>query len=478
MFLRTSILFLLLILSANGYSQTNIWYKLFGPPETVEWGKRVIQTPDKGFIILVSKGDYVDINTTYLLKTDSIGNLQWYNHLGDTIRKHTVDIALTNDSGFVVIGDSYGNFMIKMDKNGNFVWKRYYTTFPMYLWRVIPYNDGGFLLCGWNTYYSPPSGKGFVIRTNSLGIPIWEREYSDSLFNSIGDIAVDDNGCIYTAGLTQKIYPTVSYRTVKKLTPNGDVIWTKIYDYIHAAGDRINILNDGKLLVGGIDDYAGNLLILTKIDTSGNILWQRNHPGFVSLGLFNIDSNNNMITSSVAYWGYSNSSILKFDSAGNLTKVKTLQSIGVQNLDISNCELLNDNSLILTGSTHNWIPLPNTNYDDVLLMKIDSSFNAPVVIDVKEPSQYVPNDFNILSSYPNPFNSTFNVKFRIHKNGLVNKTIFDVRGRSVFSENKFYNAGLNEFRINFEQLGLSSGVYFVRLNYESNYKLVKAVYLK
>ncbi len=87
--------------------------------------------------------------------------------------------------------------------------------------------------------------------------------------------------------------------------------------------------------------------------------------------------------------------------------------------------------------------------------------------------------FTVTQNYPNPFNSGTKINYHASANGHLKAELFDVLGRKVatiMDEDKL--AGDNFVVLNGEVLGLSSGMYFVRLNYGSNTRIVKSAYLK
>lgn len=76
--------------------------------------------------------------------------------------------------------------------------------------------------------------------------------------------------------------------------------------------------------------------------------------------------------------------------------------------------------------------------------------------------------------YPNPFESNIYLSINTHKKSLVYVTVFDVRGKIVYSSNYKTKDGLNANTI--ELNGLESGVYYLRLensDFNAKYMLVK-----
>ncbi|MBN1632974.1 MAG: Omp28-related outer membrane protein [Ignavibacteria bacterium] len=74
----------------------------------------------------------------------------------------------------------------------------------------------------------------------------------------------------------------------------------------------------------------------------------------------------------------------------------------------------------------------------------------------------VPNKYELQQNYPNPFNPVTKIEFAIPKSGQVKLKVFDISGREIQTlHNGYLNAGYYE--TSFSGAGLSSGIYFYRL---------------
>jgi Secretion system C-terminal sorting domain len=72
------------------------------------------------------------------------------------------------------------------------------------------------------------------------------------------------------------------------------------------------------------------------------------------------------------------------------------------------------------------------------------------------------NNFKLSQNFPNPFNPSTKVNFQINKSGIVKLNVYDIKGnlvQSLINERK--NTG--EYTYEFNGNGLSSGVYFYKL---------------
>ncbi len=96
---------------------------------------------------------------------------------------------------------------------------------------------------------------------------------------------------------------------------------------------------------------------------------------------------------------------------------------------------------------------------------------------VEDYQKKFPSSYSLSQNYPNPFNPATNIGFRIANFGFVSLKVYDVLGREVASlVNEEKPAG--EYEVEFDASGLSSGIYFYKLQTE-NYSLTKKmIYLK
>ncbi len=76
----------------------------------------------------------------------------------------------------------------------------------------------------------------------------------------------------------------------------------------------------------------------------------------------------------------------------------------------------------------------------------------------------VPSGFRLIAAYPNPFNSSVNILCRVDVQGSVHWSLYDPAGRLVLPGGGF-DAGAGRFTLPINALGLPSGRYMVRFQY-------------
>ena len=89
----------------------------------------------------------------------------------------------------------------------------------------------------------------------------------------------------------------------------------------------------------------------------------------------------------------------------------------------------------------------------------------------------IPAAFKLYQNFPNPFNPATSIKFDIAKKGNVKLVVFDMLGRELST---LINESLNPgtYQVSFDGSGLSSGIYFCRLQSEDYVNTMKMNLIK
>lgn len=204
-----------------------VWQKQF-VAENTEEAYCVQATPDGGYFI----GGFNSVHpadpplfagVSYLVKTDSEGNLLWEN---DDIPGmfHTKSIDQTTDGGFILAGlnskyDEQGRIILaKIDANGTLEWSESsdYNTGALYdeVFCIRQTSDGGYVACGaahTSPYQLPTKKDILVIKTDAAGNKIWKKTFRDGFGFGIGyDIQeTPDGGYILVGALIVELVELV-----------------------------------------------------------------------------------------------------------------------------------------------------------------------------------------------------------------------------------------------------------------------------
>lgn len=89
----------------------------------------------------------------------------------------------------------------------------------------------------------------------------------------------------------------------------------------------------------------------------------------------------------------------------------------------------------------------------------------------------MPNSYELSQNFPNPFNPSTIIRYSLPEQAFVALTVYDISGREVKTlVNEVKSAGTYE--VSFNSSGLSSGMYFYRINAGSFSKVMKMVLVK
>jgi hypothetical protein len=300
------------------------------------------------------------------LQTDGGRNVYLSGLFMDTLKIDSVNYLFNTGSGFNV-----NYFIIKLDENGNLVWKKNINmiyTADYYLGTVRV--RGNYLYAGFSTF-SISYIKKYDLNFNEL-INITQTT------RSVTSIDVDPQGNIFAAGATGS--GTVTFGNLVtstsfvyniyfvKYSSSGNCKWAKFVQDVTFQKVNIACDNSGNLFAAG--DLSGSFMFgniqsqgpqwvydffLTKLDSSGNFLWlkevphtptiagdakkakinciaadMQNNVYFCGFLRGSINWGNNVITTCT---GVSDIIILKFDPNGIIQKGKRAGGTGGNRAD-------------------------------------------------------------------------------------------------------------------------------------------------
>lgn len=92
-------------------------------------------------------------------------------------------------------------------------------------------------------------------------------------------------------------------------------------------------------------------------------------------------------------------------------------------------------------------------------------------------STETPKEYQLSQNYPNPFNPTTNISFALAKSGYMSLKVYNSMGQEVKTlTSGVLNAG--SYTVNFDGTGLSSGIYFYKLQSEGFTSVKKMMLVK
>ena len=161
------------------------WSQTYGGIHA-EYAQSVIQTGDSGYALAgwtTSSGDV--FGDCYLVKTDSLGNMQWNKTYGGTAEDHAYSVVQTSDGGYALAGYTrsfgagyYDAWLVKTDGSGNMQWNKTYGGYGQDVaYSVVQASDGGYALAGYTASFGAGSFDCYLVKTDGAGNMLWNQSY-------------------------------------------------------------------------------------------------------------------------------------------------------------------------------------------------------------------------------------------------------------------------------------------------------------
>ncbi|NQT35041.1 T9SS type A sorting domain-containing protein [bacterium] len=440
--MRNTILILtvaMLALAGTTHAQPDsLWSRTFGGGRTDRCNS-IIQTADGGYLLAgltesFGAGDY----DMWLVKTDADGDSLWSRTFGGRDIDLCSSIIQTADGGYALAGKtrSFGPggddmWLVRTDEDGEFLW-----------WvavggigydvcsSIIQTVDGGYALAGYTNSYHFSNADFLLVKIDADGDLRWSETYGGNQFDKCYSIIQTVDGGYALAGYTQSYGPDPGDNMWLIRTDAGDRLWSRTFGG-GRTDDCFSVIqtdDGGYALAGRTNSFgAGDYdMWLVKTDADGDSLWSRTFGGE------NVDYCKSIIQT--ADGGYALAGRTNSFGAGDydMWLVRTdadgdsLWSLTFGGEDDESCWSIiqtTDGGYALAGGTYSF----GAGSADMWLVK-----TGPDPISVP-PAPFIPHpsSFILQEAYPNPFNSTTNIRFGLPKNELVLVKIFDLTGNVI-----------------------------------------------
>jgi len=275
------------------------------------------QTMDGGYIT-VGYTQGISLNV-WLIKTDEDGNIIWDEEYGDENEYDLgMDVLQTEDDGFVITGltDSYNVternvLLLKTDNIGNVEWVHTYGGDNFSIgYSVTKTFDNGYIIAGY-TELENGNEDIYIVKTDSLGIVIWENTYGGDEEEIAQSIKQTDDGGYIVTGWTYS-YGSGSYDVmILKIDEFGNEEWSNYF-----GGDQRDkgydcfVLGDGYVFTGYTESYGNGTfdMWIIKTDEFGIEKWNKTLGGYdVECGYSILQTDNLEYIIAGQTWSYSSS---------------------------------------------------------------------------------------------------------------------------------------------------------------------------
>ena len=458
-------------LDVNG---NQIWSKTYGTTKT-EYGSSlsIIETQDGGYLF----AGHTDGVNGYVVKLDASGNVQWEKKEPDTLYRGLKELA-NGDIALVGNAYSFGSgtgtgaaLLVRVSSSGTMLWsKGFGGSDQEQMYNVLELVNGDLLIVGGTSSYGLGVGDAFIVKTTNSGNLIWSKNYGGPGNESYYSAKLLNDGNIVVVGMTTSYGAGNDDILLSKIDTSGVVLWTKIYGGTNIdRGEQVEENEDGELILVGYSNSVGSGdydKVLLNIDNTGVVNW--------------IKAYGYLVEDEVDRWG--NPMVLSQDSGVVMVGGTKSFGFGDENIYVvktNSCgeTFCYENDVIFSVSTpsiNSGSPNASTSnsgsFSSVVSSVAAISFTTTVLCDSNLVG--INNTLNQLINIlvaPNPNNGQFNVVINNNEVALIE--VYDVMGKQVFVQN---NVNANKTTIDLTDQ--SKGVYFVRVSIGEQVLNEKVVY--
>jgi hypothetical protein len=307
------------------------WERSLGGSNS-EMAQSIQQTMDGGYIVagwtLSNDGDVSGLHTVaedyWVVKLDSLGNIQWQKCLGGSSTDEASCVEQTRDSGYIIAGSSgstdgdvtghhaaagpYDYWVVILTKSGSIQWEHSYGGTNLdEATCVRQTSDDGYIVGG-ITLSTDGDVTGFhgvsttnwdcwIVKIDSIGNTLWEKCYGGSKADLMRDMRETSDGGYIVSGYSMSNDGDVTGHHgstdsldcwIVKLDGLGNIQWEKSLgsDGNDEALDAWQTSDHGYIISAMTDSSftggkynGGHSAWIIKMDSTGNIQWQNRYGG-------------------------------------------------------------------------------------------------------------------------------------------------------------------------------------------------------
>lgn len=483
------------------------WEKSYGGSNN-ETAQSIIQTSDGGYIVaggtssndgdvLVNKGG----SDCWVVKLDAIGIIQWEKTYGGTGNESISTILKTADSGYIFVASTLSNdgdvsnskgntdyWVVKIDSVGNIEWEKSYGGSGVDAASEIQMTiDGGYIVVGFSESSDGDvtgnngSTDYWIVKIDSVGNLQWQKNYGGSSGEGANSVIQTINGDYMVVGGSTSNDGNVTGNNgstdywVLKLDGSGNLLWQKSYGGSNSdrgtsivsslSGSYYVIAGDSRSIDGDVTGHIGAVAIpnywIIKIDSAGNLLWEKNFGGTFSdipekiitttdSGYVIIGSSGSSdfdVSSNYGNWDYW---VLKIDSVGIIEWEKNYGgSFGDFGYTVVQTT---DNSIMLAGysGSNDFDVSFNNGIVDFWVVKLSPTVGVDEV-----------ENNSSITIFPNPTKGVFTINF---SQKIDEVEVFNTLGQAVYNKKTTFNS------TTIDLTPFPKGIYLVQI--KTNNKVV------
>ena len=445
-------------------------------------------TSDKGYIMVGNTTSFgTGSNNMYVIKTDSMCKPQWSAAIGGNQTQTGYGLTTTLDNGYAFTGytDSYGNggydvYLVKVDSAGTLLWQKTYGGSDWdFGYSVKQTNDSGFVICGQTYSYGSGNGDVYIIRTDKYGDTLWTRAIGGTGCDIGNSIIIRNDSLYIIVGSTTSYGLADTNVYFIELNANGKLISSKTYGskFTSVAYSIIPTLDNGYMMFGSIDSIFKGIQgeLMLKTDSAGNYQWmsQITNGTWNDAGKDLVEAPDNTYlsvgTSDGGGYGSSSMHLMRHTSTGFYLAGP---SMGGAKAQVGNSVALGlKGNVVFAGASNSYgagnfdvyvIRLKNDSLVQNYALSITSYKDTPVVENVVTPQAYVPG----IKIFPNPATTNTTVIIQGRNNEPYYLSLYNEMGQEVISKTPLIYTLHNQSVAHINTSNLSAGIYFYTIYVE------------
>ncbi len=286
-----------------GAGQSDAWLVKTDSVGNIDWNKTyggalderandMCKTSDAGYVLAGYTNSFDPGNMDlWLIKVNATGDIQWNKTYGGAGQDQAFEVIQTKDGGYVMVGSTNSSgaggldfWLFKTNSTGDMQWNKTFggngTDFG---YTVIQANDGGFAMVGYTNSFSVGGNDGWFVKTDSAGTMQWNKTFGGTAGEQLFTVVQTNDGGYAITGLTSSFGAGGFDAWLIKTDSTGTTQWSKTYGGNGTEyGLHLSQTMEGGYIISGRTTSFGAGGIdawLIKTDASGNMLWNKTYGG-------------------------------------------------------------------------------------------------------------------------------------------------------------------------------------------------------
>ena len=199
-------------------------------------GYSIVECPNGDFVIAGVTGTNVGASDVYLLRIASNGLVKWertFHHWDNERCFSPHSLVLCSDNGFAIAGYSYSAalsndvWLIRTDSLGIALWNKTYGVSSGYERpeSLVQCDDGGFGIMANTQSFGAGGTDGWFIRTDEFGNQIWNQTYGGTEEDGFTKAILMSDGGFTLMGSTHSFDIGGGDAWIVRIDSNGEILW-------------------------------------------------------------------------------------------------------------------------------------------------------------------------------------------------------------------------------------------------------------